>query len=91
VEAALLSLGAVEEAAVFTVPDGEGSSAIQAVVVVGANADWSRQDALAELKRRLPPYSLPAAIVRLDSLPRTPTGKVDRNALQARLHGEGRS
>ncbi len=35
VETALLSLDPVEEAAVFTVPDGEGSSAIRAAVVVG--------------------------------------------------------
>jgi len=38
VEAALLSLASVEEAAVFTVPDGEGSSALRAVVVVGVGA-----------------------------------------------------
>ena len=37
VEAALLSLAAVEEAAAFTVPDGEGSSAIRAAVVVGGD------------------------------------------------------
>ncbi len=38
VETALLSLDPVEEAAAFTVPDGEGSSAIRAAVVVGTGS-----------------------------------------------------
>jgi len=35
------------------------------------------------LKGKLPSYMLPSAIVRLDKLPRTPSGKVDRQALPA--------
>ena len=50
VEAALLSLAPVEEAAVFTVPDGEGSSAIRAAVVAGAD-DITERDLLASLKK----------------------------------------
>ncbi|MGB5160072.1 MAG: amino acid adenylation domain-containing protein [Thermoanaerobaculia bacterium] len=89
IEAALLSLAAVEEAAVFTVPESEGSSAIQAVVVAAKSAEWSRQEALSSLKELLPPYCLPASISQVDSLPRTPTGKVDRNALRDRLQEPG--
>ncbi len=36
-----------------------------------------------ELARRLPAYMLPSAIVRVEALPRTPSGKVDRRALAA--------
>ena len=89
VEAALLSLGTVEEAAVYTVPDGEGSSAIEAAVVVAKGGRWSQQEASSTLKELLPPYSLPNSISRLDSLPRTPTGKVDRNALRDRHRESG--
>jgi amino acid adenylation domain-containing protein len=83
VEAALLSLESVDEAAAFAVPDGEGSSAIRAAVVVGAETASTQREILGGLKKTLPLHSIPAEIAVLDTLPRTPTGKVDRNALRA--------
>jgi amino acid adenylation domain-containing protein len=85
VETALLSLAAVEEAAVFTVPDGEGSCAIRAAVVVGSGESSSQRDLLAGLRRVLPLHAVPAEVAFLHSLPRTPTGKVDGRALRAQL------
>ena len=85
VEAALLSLAPVEEAAVFTVPDGEGSSAIRAAVVVGTGERSTPREMLADLGKILPPHARPAEVAVLESFPRTPTNKVDRNALRARL------
>jgi fengycin family lipopeptide synthetase B len=87
VEAALLSLPTVEEAAVFTVPDAEGSSAIHAAVVAGPDARASETEMRAGLRRVLPPQALPAAISVVEAFPRTPTGKVDLAALRARLVG----
>ena len=88
VEAALLSLAPVEEAAVFTVPDGEGSSAIRAAVVIGADGEATPRALRADLGKVLPPYAVPAEVDILESFPRTPTNKVDRNALRASLTGE---
>ena len=85
VENALLSLDSVQEAAAFTVPDGEGSSAIQSVVVVDSDSWSGRQDLLVALKKLLPSYCVPEAVTCLDFLPRTPTGKVDRRALRDQL------
>jgi acyl-coenzyme A synthetase/AMP-(fatty) acid ligase len=85
VETALLSLDPVEEAAVFTVPDGEGSSSIRAAVVIDTGNRSTERELLAGLRKILPLHSVPAEITTLESLPRTPTGKVDRNALRAHL------
>jgi acyl-coenzyme A synthetase/AMP-(fatty) acid ligase len=88
VEAALLSLAPVEEAAVFTVPDGEGSQAIRAAVVVGSGEGSSSRGLRAELGAILPPQAVPTEVAILESFPRTPTNKVDRNALRKSVIGE---
>ena len=45
------------------------------------------RDLLAGLKELLPAHAVPRELTLLDALPRTPTGKVDRNAIRARLIG----
>jgi amino acid adenylation domain-containing protein len=85
VETALLSLDPVEEAAAFAIEDGDGSSDLRAAVVLAAGNRVGSKDMQAGLKRILPSHSVPAEITLLSSLPRTPTGKLDRNALRARL------
>jgi amino acid adenylation domain-containing protein len=83
VEAALLRLEAVEEAAAFTTEDGEGSSRLRAAVVVTAGRGGAARELAAGLRNRLPAYAVPEEISILPAMPRTPTGKVDRDALQA--------
>jgi amino acid adenylation domain-containing protein len=89
VEGALGSLAAVDEAAVFTTPDGEGSSALHAAVVAaGGGRAPTERELLAELREMLPPHALPSRISLMAAMPRTPTGKVDVGALIAReTHG----
>ncbi len=85
VEAALLSLESVDEAAALAVPDGEGSSAIIAAVVVGTDEPSAQRAILGGLKKILPLHAVPSELSVLDALPRTPTGKVDRRALREQL------
>jgi amino acid adenylation domain-containing protein len=87
VEAALLSLASVEEAAAFTVPDAEGSLAIRAAVVASGEGS-AESEILAGLRRILPPQAVPERIHAVDAMPRTPTGKIDGKALAARLAQE---
>jgi amino acid adenylation domain-containing protein len=85
VETALARHPAVAEAVVGVRRD-EGTGADLVAYVVPSAGAASRGTQLAaelraELRRRLPEFMIPAAIVELAALPRTPTGKIDRAAL----------
>jgi amino acid adenylation domain-containing protein len=82
VEAALLAHTEVWEAAVG-VGNGPGGEPRLVGYFVAAG-DGTDPAALREhLRARLPDYMVPAALVRLDALPLTSNGKVDRRALPA--------
>jgi len=87
VETALLDHDAVAECAVIASPDEARGHVVKAFVVLGEG--MSGDDALAErlqthVKQRIAPYKYPRRIDFLDALPRTPTGKVQRNELRRR-------
>jgi amino acid adenylation domain-containing protein len=83
IEAALNAHSQVEEAAVYTVPDSEGSCLIEAVATLKAGTEAGSSDLIKFISARLPWYAIPARILVLDSIPRTSTGKVDRVHLRA--------
>ncbi len=78
VESALLALSGVREVAVAA-RDG----ALAAYVVPSDGSPFDPSDLRRRARDRLPGHLLPSAFVRLDALPLTPSGKVDR----ARLPG----
>jgi amino acid adenylation domain-containing protein len=82
VEAALMTLGSVLEAAVVTVVLG-GSKRLVAFVVSGdSSPDASRLRS--QLSQHVAPAAVPRHVVFLDRLPRDANGKVDRSLLRAR-------
>jgi acyl carrier protein len=84
VEATLRQHEAVREAAAAVRADAAGDMRLIAYVVPRDTAGHVSTEALREhLRSRLPDYMVPSAVVVLDSLPLTPSGKLDRNALPA--------
>src|ERR1051326_925515 len=62
---------------------GEGGKGLVAYIILAPGSDTSQSELKSFLYNRLPDYMVPATFVRLDSLPLTPSGKVDRTALPA--------
>jgi amino acid adenylation domain-containing protein len=81
VEAALAALMPAGEAAVAVSPDRDGQPRLVGYVAPAAGGPVSPGALRTELARTLPDFMVPSAFVRLDALPRTGNGKVDRPAL----------
>jgi amino acid adenylation domain-containing protein len=84
IEAFLAGHPAVREVAVVPFGEGAGRRLVAYVVPSTESAEESEASAAglrAHLQGRLPEHMIPAAFVRLEALPRTPSGKLDRRAL----------
>jgi amino acid adenylation domain-containing protein len=78
IESALALHPDVEDAVVVTDRDAAGATRLVCYFTGSHAHAHSLRDFLAA---RLPSYMIPAGFVRLESLPRSPAGKLDRNAL----------
>jgi amino acid adenylation domain-containing protein len=83
IESALSRHDAVSQAVVVARESGHGEKQLVAYVVPANKTPPATEELRAFLKLRLPEYMVPASVVFLDALPRTPNGKVDRKALPA--------
>jgi aryl carrier-like protein len=87
IEAALTSHPAVRESVVVAQTNESGGAAITRLVAyvdAGSSAEHATAltaDLLTMLADTLPEYMIPAAIVPLPQLPRSPNGKIDRKSL----------
>ncbi|MDI5965002.1 amino acid adenylation domain-containing protein [Streptantibioticus silvisoli] len=61
-------------------------TSLVAHVVPAASDPFPTADLLAHLRRELPWYMIPAAVVVVDAFPLTPNGKIDREALRSLDH-----
>jgi amino acid adenylation domain-containing protein/non-ribosomal peptide synthase protein (TIGR01720 family) len=86
IESVLMWQDRVKESVVVVREDRPGDRRLVAYVVPAPEAgpaDDLRRRLRAALTDKLPGYMVPSAFVFLDALPRTPSGKTDRNALPA--------
>jgi amino acid adenylation domain-containing protein len=83
IEAALHRHPAVVDAAMVAIPDPLVTNRLRAFVTVGA-AEVSDRELAKHVAALVPPYMVPEHIERLPVMPRTSTGKIDRQALAAR-------
>ncbi|HEY9874808.1 MAG TPA: amino acid adenylation domain-containing protein, partial [Candidatus Obscuribacterales bacterium] len=79
IEAVLRQHPGVGEAVAIATEDASGNKRLSAYIFPKEQAINPKSDSLRQfLKEKLPEYMVPSAFVMLDSLPLTPSGKVDR-------------
>jgi natural product biosynthesis luciferase-like monooxygenase protein/amino acid adenylation domain-containing protein len=81
VEAALRDAAGVRDAAAVVREDVPGDRRLVGYVVLRPDTAWAPESLRESLRRRLPEYMVPSALVRLEALPLTPSGKLARRLL----------
>ena len=82
IETALLEIDQIKEAVVVARKGVDGNQRLVAHLTVNGQAELGVGQLRKTLTDKLPDYMVPSVFVRLDQLPLTATGKVDRRALQ---------
>jgi long-chain acyl-CoA synthetase len=85
VEEALAQHPAVEDVAVIGVPDERWGETVKALVVLRNGSAATAGELIAFARERLAGYKLPRSIDFVDTLPRTPSGKVLKRKLRERF------
>ncbi|MER7188093.1 amino acid adenylation domain-containing protein, partial [Streptomyces hyaluromycini] len=83
IESALAACPGVALAAVALTEEREDDQRLVAFVVAEEGADPAPEDVRAAVRDRLPDHMVPSRVVRVDALPLTVNGKLDRAALTA--------
>ncbi len=83
IEATLVEHPSVRDAAVLAREDVPGDVRLAAYVVAKPDTPINSGDLRSYLRERLPDYMVPSHFIMLDTMPLTPSNKVDRQALPA--------
>ncbi|MCS4307006.1 amino acid adenylation domain-containing protein [Rheinheimera pacifica] len=83
IDAALLRLSGVKQAATVVHKHSTGSSLISYYCLQQSGLMYSEQQLQLQLKQQLPAYMVPDRIIAMTNMPLTPSGKIDRKALAA--------
>jgi acyl-CoA synthetase (AMP-forming)/AMP-acid ligase II len=75
----------IAEAVVVGLPHERWSEAITAVVVPRSGAEVDEERIIGTLKQRLDGYKVPKSVILVEELPRTSTGKIQKNVLRERF------
>jgi fatty-acyl-CoA synthase len=87
VEAILVTMPGVAEAAVFGVQDPRWGEAVTAAVVLRPGAGLTEADIVNHVRANLASYKKPARVHFVDALPRNASMKVQKHVLKERLRG----
>ncbi len=85
VEDVLYTHPGVSEAAVIGLPDQKWGESVTAVIVLIGNAKVSEADIVALTRSRIAGYKQPRQVIFVDELPKTVTGKIQKQELRRRI------
>jgi len=88
VESVLLECPAIEEACVVGRPEPRWGEVVAAAVVLKAGCRMTEAEAIALFHGRVARYKHPREVRFLEHLPRSPLGKVQREAVRAAIQGK---
>ena len=90
VENVIAELDVVSEAAVIAVPDPQWGEVGLAYVVPIPGAQVTPEAVIAHVRARLARYKAPKEVIVTDALPRTASGKLQKNVLRERRLAEAK-
>jgi len=89
VETAIVAHPSVAEAAVIGVPDPVWIQSVKAIVVLEKGRTATAEELIEHCRGRIASYKKPRFVEFVDRLPRTKTGTIDYDALDAAFGGGG--
>ncbi len=83
VEEVLMEGGELSQAAVIGLPAAEAGEHVHAIVVPAVAGQLKADEVLRRCAQKLPSYMVPKSVEVVDTLPKTPNGKIDYKLLRA--------